>query len=123
MARVGRAVLGLVLLPLAVVTPAYAAPAAGPPASDVRELSRSKFTLDGRKLPERPRFQPSPRNRAGGKATPAVGTGRQWLGLNDVDGKFYRKDYTLRGVGDHIEVWVANDLAFPAGDCRGATAT
>jgi hypothetical protein len=123
MARVGRAVLGLVLLPLAVVTPAYAAPAAGPPASDVRELSRSKFTLDGRKLPERPRFQPSPRNRAGGKATPAVGTVRQWLGLNDVDGKFYRKDYTLRGVGDHIEVWVANDLAFPAGDCRGATAT
>jgi hypothetical protein len=123
MARVGRAVLGLVLLPLAVVTPAYAAPAAGPPVSDVRELSRNKFTLDGRQLPERPRFQPSPRTRAAGEATPAVGTVRQWLGLDDVDGKFYRKDYTLRGVGDHIEVWVAKDLAFPAGDCRGAAAT
>ena len=24
----------------------------------------------------------------------------------------------MRGVGDHIEVWVANDLSFPAGDCR-----
>ena len=32
----------------------------------------------------------------------------------------YRKDYTLRGVGDKIEVWVANDTAFPAGDCRNA---
>src|SRR6185295_2707566 len=27
-------------------------------------------------------------------------------------------NYTLRGVGDHIEVWVANDTSFPAGDCR-----
>ena len=34
------------------------------------------------------------------------------------NGILYRKDYTLRGVGAHIEVWVANDLAFPAGDCR-----
>jgi hypothetical protein len=50
--------------------------------------------------------------------TPPVGTQRQWLGLNDVAGSYYRKDYTLRGVGDKIEVWVANDLAFPAGDCR-----
>ena len=24
----------------------------------------------------------------------------------------------LRGVGDNIEVWVAKDIAFPAGDCR-----
>ena len=50
--------------------------------------------------------------------TPPVGTVRQWLGLDDVQGRLYRKDYTLRGVGEHIEVWVANDLAFPAGDCR-----
>ena len=33
-------------------------------------------------------------------------------------GTLYRKDYTLRGVGDKIEVWVANDTSFPAGDCR-----
>jgi hypothetical protein len=55
--------------------------------------------------------------------TPAVGTQRQWLGLNDVAGQYYRKDYTLRGVGDKIEVWVANDTAFPAGDCRGTAST
>ena len=40
-------------------------------------------------------------------------------------GQLYRKDYTLRGVGDKIEVWVASDsddtstgTAFPEGDCR-----
>jgi hypothetical protein len=50
--------------------------------------------------------------------TPPVGTVRQWIALDDYNGILYRKDYTLRGVGDHIEVWVANDLSFPAGDCR-----
>ncbi|HEY7622728.1 MAG TPA: choice-of-anchor J domain-containing protein [Solirubrobacteraceae bacterium] len=50
--------------------------------------------------------------------TPPVGTVRQWIALDDFNGILYRKDYTLRGVGDKIEVWVANDLAFPAGDCR-----
>ncbi|AGL18342.1 immune inhibitor A domain-containing protein [Actinoplanes sp. N902-109] len=52
--------------------------------------------------------------------TPEVGTVRAWLGLDDAEGSLYRKDYTLRGVGEHIEVWVADDLAFPAGDCRPA---
>ena len=47
-----------------------------------------------------------------------VGTTRTWLALDDVSGAIYLKNYTLRGVGDHIEVWVANDRAFPAGDCR-----
>ncbi|MGZ5359962.1 MAG: peptidase M6 immune inhibitor A, partial [Solirubrobacterales bacterium] len=51
-------------------------------------------------------------------ATPPVGTVRQWLGLDDAQGRIYRKDYTLRGDGANIEVWVANDLAFPTGDCR-----
>jgi hypothetical protein len=51
-------------------------------------------------------------------ATPPVGTVRGWIALDDFNGILYRKDYTLRGVGNHIEVWVANDTAFPAGDCR-----
>src|SRR3954453_20691771 len=49
---------------------------------------------------------------------PPVGTVRQWIALDDFNGILYRKDYTLRGVGNKIEVWVANDTAFPAGDCR-----
>src|SRR5215208_3428385 len=36
--------------------------------------------------------------------TPPVGTVRQWIALDDAQGRLYRKDYTLRGVGDHIEV-------------------
>lgn len=47
-----------------------------------------------------------------------VGTTRTWLALDDARGRIYLKNYTLRGVGNHIEVWVANDRAFPAGDCR-----
>jgi hypothetical protein len=47
-----------------------------------------------------------------------VGTVREWLGLDDTTGRYYRKSYTLRAIGRHIEVWVAQDLAFPAGDCR-----
>jgi hypothetical protein len=50
--------------------------------------------------------------------TPPIGTVRQWIALDDFNGVLYRKDYTLRGDGANIEVWVANDLNFPAGDCR-----
>jgi hypothetical protein len=47
-----------------------------------------------------------------------VGDVRTWLALDDYKDQIYLKNYTLRGIGQHIEVWVANNLAFPAGDCR-----
>ena len=53
-----------------------------------------------------------------------TGQSRTWLALDDGDGtaahpsRIYLKNYTLRGVGQHVEVWVANDLSFQAGDCR-----
>jgi hypothetical protein len=47
-----------------------------------------------------------------------VGAVRTWIAEDFTDGSLYLKNYTLRGVGNHIEVWVANNLAFPAGDCR-----
>ncbi|MGN6252859.1 MAG: peptidase M6 [Marmoricola sp.] len=50
---------------------------------------------------------------------PQVGDVRKWVADDEVNGT-YLKDYTLRGVGDHIQVWVANDTSFPAGDCRNA---
>lgn len=55
---------------------------------------------------------------AADETTPPVGTVREWIALDDYNGTLYYKEYTLRGVGEHIEVWVANDLAFPEGDCR-----
>ena len=45
-----------------------------------------------------------------------VGTTKQYLG-SDVDG-YYFKGFTLLALGDNVEVWVANDLAWPAGDSR-----
>lgn len=128
---VGAAATALVLpilsllpgLPAAAATPvaAVAKQSADRP-SDVRELTRKDFTLDGRPVETAPRYQPrsGARQRAQTQQaqTPPVGTVRQWLGLDDFLGVIYRKDYTLRGIGDNIEVWVANDIAFPAGDCR-----
>lgn len=47
-----------------------------------------------------------------------VGTVRKWPALDDANGTIYTKQFVLRGVGDNVEVWVAKDIAFPAGDCR-----
>ena len=43
-------------------------------------------------------------------AVPAVGDVRNWLSLDDTYGTYYRKGFTLRGVGQHVEVWVASEL-------------
>src|SRR5690349_21088492 len=130
MARIAPALAGLAvtllavtLLPLPAVAAAPPPPvAAVDPTSDVRELTSKHFTLDGHPLPQARRAESRGRTPA---ATPPIGTVREWLGLDDTAGRFYRKTYTLRGVGTHIEVWVADDLAFPAGDCRtdGITVT
>jgi hypothetical protein len=108
--------------PALTVSPS-AAPAAGGVAADSRELTPpTRLTLDGEPLPPAT-YQPAPAGRRAPAKTPPVGTVRSWAGLNEVDGDVYRKDYALRGVGTNIEVWVAKDLAFPDGDCRGAAAT
>jgi hypothetical protein len=107
--------------------PATAAQPASP--SDVRELSSAEvtsFKLDGKPLNVPSRYSPKASARARtlqAAATPPVGTVRQWLASDDFQGRNYRKDYTLRGVGEKIEVWVANDIAFPAGDCRNQIAS
>jgi hypothetical protein len=43
-------------------------------------------------------------------ADPVVGEVRNWVALDDFYGFYYRKQYTLRGIGDSIEVWVASEL-------------
>jgi hypothetical protein len=61
---------------------------------------------------------------------PVVGEQKFWLALDDFNGILYVKAYTLRAIGDHIEVWVASDdddvssgTDFPDGDCRNGTRT
>ncbi len=124
--RLLSAAAAVLLVPLLQVLPASsvgAAPNDSTPASDVRELNRQDFTLDGKPVDVPARYTPKSakaqsRVQAAAAGTPAVGTVRQWLGLDDANGILYRKDYTLRAVGQKIEVWVSNDTDFPAGDCR-----
>ena len=114
------------LIPFGAATAAPGAAAAAPPRtptpSDVREVSPDKkySTKQLDKVSARSQLRAQALAAA---PTPPIGTVRQWLALDDFNGTLYRKDYTLRGVGDKIEVWVANDTAFPAGDCRGAAST
>ncbi|MFI7602939.1 peptidase M6 immune inhibitor A [Actinoplanes sp. NPDC049681] len=107
-----------VLLITPLVPPAgvgVAAPAPGTAAvlNDVREPVRKTYSTAG--LEKR---GAGLARRAAAGPPPTAGTVRKWPALDDVDGRFYRKDYTLRGIGEHIEVWVASDVGFPAGDCR-----
>ncbi|CAM3634761.1 choice-of-anchor J domain-containing protein [Cohnella lubricantis] len=50
-----------------------------------------------------------------------IGTVKPWLTNNDVDGQYYLTNFTLRAVGEHGEVWVANNLNFPSGDPRNGS--
>lgn len=47
-----------------------------------------------------------------------VGVVKKWLTHNDYTGQYGLTDFTLRAVGTYGEVWVANNLHFPAGDPR-----
>jgi hypothetical protein len=125
--RLAGAAAVAIAIPLLTVISASPAPAAPPnpkgaQPSDVRELTRKDFSLDGKKVEVPGSYAPKAAKRsapnAAAAAAPEQGAVRQWLGLDDFNGFYYRKDYTLMGVGDHIEVWVANDIAFPEGDCR-----
>jgi hypothetical protein len=50
---------------------------------------------------------------------PEVGDTRTWMGYDELNPDvIYPKRYVLKGIGDNIQVWVANDLAFPTDDCR-----
>ncbi|HYM63216.1 MAG TPA: choice-of-anchor J domain-containing protein [Gaiellaceae bacterium] len=73
------------------------------------------------------------RNRAGAQGaqgrralaageTPPVGTQRLWFGLDDT-AFVIEKTFTLKAVSAHMEAWVADDLLFPAGDCRNGERT
>ena len=65
-------------------------------------------------------FQLTGRDAARAAVTPPVGTVRTWVGADDREEAYYPKLYTLLGVGRYVEIWVANELAFPSGDCRNS---
>jgi hypothetical protein len=124
--RLVSAAAALLVVPLLQVFPAAAAagaPTTSAPPNDTRELTRKDFTFEGKPVAVPDHYQPSAQKRAAAAGvTPPVGTVQKWLALDDANGQLYLKDYTLRAVGDKIEVWVANDTSFPAGDCRSQIA-
>jgi hypothetical protein len=50
--------------------------------------------------------------------TPPINTVRPWFAVRFDTGGLIAANFTLRGVGKKIEVWVQNARSFPAGDCR-----
>ena len=77
---------------------------------------------NGKPLPASAALRKAMRAQNGATAKAAedahVGDTVNWLALNDYTGQIYLKPYTLKGIGEHIEVWVADNTAFPDGDCR-----
>jgi hypothetical protein len=100
----------------------HARSSATSPASDQREVGADYN--NGKPLPAGPGLEKALARGVHEKAAkrdahdPVVGDTRSWLALDDTTGQIGRKDYVLRGIGDHIQVWVAADTSFPAGDCR-----
>jgi hypothetical protein len=104
-------------------TTAYADPGGQPHAptgkgSDVRNVGPDYNKGKALHLKKSKVQQPRASLTAQAAADPTVGTTKYWLALNDAENSLYVKRYTLRGIGDHIQVWVADNTAFPAGDCR-----
>lgn len=118
LAAVTTATLGAALLaPLAPASaePDPAAPAA--PGSDTRDLGpdpKVRNSPDTRLT----RAERREARQAAERRTPVVGETKLWPFLDYISGTWDVEDYVLRGIGDHIQVWVAADIAFPDGDCR-----
>ncbi len=55
---------------------------------------------------------------AGGNPTYAEGDHVYSLSLDDFHGNYFVTSFTVRAIGQHIEVWVQDDPSFPAGDPR-----
>ena len=110
-----------------VMAVASASPAAGAPGqrTDVgtlhasAEVERGQLPLASASLASTTSSGFSTLGRAASQASAAVvGDTKIFLILNDVTHQYLFTTFTLRGVGDHIEIWVQNNLNFPTGDCR-----
>ena len=117
----GRSVLALAGVALALTVPAAALGGNGNGAQgDVVHLSDVKVKKP--KKQDLPATVPAQSRAAVAAAaaeeSPPLGTVKIWPTINILTGGVSLSTFTLQGVGAKIEIWVANNLAFPAGDCR-----
>ncbi|HET7235375.1 MAG TPA: peptidase M6 [Actinomycetota bacterium] len=125
MRKLAWAIAALVVLAL-VPAAGWSAPAgSGSTGTDIREVAEGrldKLALSGQALRQARRMAASVPQSAG---PAAIGDEKLFLAYDDVEGILYVKNFVLRGEGDHVEVWVADDAdeisvgtEFPEGDCR-----
>ena len=117
----GRSVLALAGVALALTVPAAALAGNGNGAQgDVVHLGDVKVKKP--KKQDLPATVPTESRAAVAAAaveeSPPLGTVKIWPTINLLTGSVSLSTFTLQGVGAKIEIWVANNLAFPAGDCR-----
>jgi hypothetical protein len=93
-----------------------ATPASQPNGNDVRNVGPD-FN-NGKAQPLKNQLRAPRALTAQAASDPAVGDTKPWPAEDDTTGSVYLKNYQLRGIGDHIQVWVADDRAFPGSDCR-----
>lgn len=79
------------------------------------DLSRSEQKSFSDDAPAVRQLRSAPATEDTATGTP-VGGSKNWL-VYGVNG-YGAAPYTLRGVGEKIEIWVQGDLNYPAGDCR-----
>src|SRR5688572_23277351 len=114
-AEAGAAAVAVAALLASGMGTAQAAPGGGSARPDTRSVGGNYN--DGKPLPLAKGEKAATSN---GKDSDSykVGTVRRWPALDDASDAVYNKNFVLRGLGDNVEVWVAKDIAFPAGDCR-----
>ena len=135
------AVGGLVAVVLASLLLAGSAAASGRPGPKAGAKSIEKVAVgpdayipqfDGAKLdlPVSARLSSARTEQAGMASAAAIGDTKDFLTIDFVGGFYFFKTFTLRGLGDHIEVWVASSdddvssgLDFQPGDCRNGART
>ena len=113
-----RAVTALAFAALALAVPAAAL--AGDPYGDVLHVGNVKASSPETLSPVAAPETSGPRARVAAAAVPSppVGTKKQWPVINILTGNPGFQLFTLRAVGEKIEIWVSDNLNFPAGDCR-----
>ena len=121
--RKSLAALGLAALALAIPTAALAGNGHGNgPRGDSIDVGRDVKVKEPRRK-DLPASIPAPsvaaKAAAAAEESPPVGTVKIWPLINFNTGQLNVANFTLRSVGDKIEIWVANNLNYPTvGDCR-----
>jgi len=104
------------VLLLVVAAVAFLGSSPDTPRAERLEVRSSVAVPDGAAAPQgRPLAGAEP---AAPAATALAGPTRSWPSLDTTRNRLYPKLFTLAATGARVEIWVAQNLLFPRGDCR-----